>query len=528
MFAATRRLGGLPPLRALGRRALSCRVPAAWTEREAEVFPTAADVERFVRSGHYRWEADADLSLEANKRIMLRHLVVELGEEDGPCAAEIERYTEVGTWREAELFESLRPDARHLEALAALMGVKPAEVGAVMSQMRHTEQNPFGAAMAFATEEDGGPSPDSVVEAMKAMPYKKFALTLPGKSADYVKTVWDILHGKELDAATTSSIQLVTRVLMLMDALSIAFPHDFAAPGTAREWETQDIVAFLDHALEEAADENEGVLALKSKIEADGRDKWTVQTLNALLHGQTAVGANDEADAVAGGAADAEVDNGDGEEEEDEEEDGEGGESGVASIKRWNEADGGLAGNGYSSYVLGAGDFATVDREEYARRLQYYVRSGIRGHVYLALDSIGISVESFRQWIHTGQIPVEWGGSTLDHAEQRLVDRRAAQNALLVQKLGRLVAALRRAPKAIQQATVSPSWRSSLANPPKEANTAHSAALVNAIGWAADSLEALAGQVFIHCRNMLTQAARLESTHQPNTRCIGAIVGRAW
>ena len=497
MFAATKRLGGLPPLRALGRRALSCRVPAAWTEREAEVFPTAADVERFVRSGRYRWEADADLSLAANKRIMLRHLVVELSEEDGPCAAEIERYAEVGTWREAELFESIRPDARHLEALAALMGVKPAEVGAVMSQMRHTEQNPFGAAMAFASEEDGGPSPDSIVETMKAMPYNKFALTLPGKSADYIKTVWDILHGKELDAATTSSIQLVTRVLMLMDALSIAFPHDFAAPGTTREWETKDIVAFLDHALEEAADENDGVMALKSKIEADGRDKWTVQTLNAFLHGQTVAGSNDEADAVASGAADAEADNGDG----DAEEDGEGGESGAVSIKRWNEADGGLAGNGYSSYVLGADDFDTVDSEEYARRLKYYVGSGTRGHVYLALDSIGISVESFRQWIRTGQIPVEWGGSTLDHAEQRLMDRRTAQNALLVQKLGRLVAALRRAPRAIQQATVAPSWRASLATQPKEANKAHSAALVNALGWAADSLEALAGQVFIHCRN---------------------------
>jgi hypothetical protein len=155
-----------------------------------------------------------------------------------------------------------------------------------------------------------------------------------------------------------------------------------------------------------------------------------------------------------------------------------------------------LAGNGYSSYVLGADDFDTVDSEEYARRLRYYVDNDIRGHMYLALDSIGISVESFRQWVRTGQIPAEWGGSTLDHSEHRLMERHATENALLVQKLGRLVAALRRTPKAIEQATVAPSWRSALANTPKDANAAYSAGLVNALGWAADSLQAFAGQVF--------------------------------
>jgi hypothetical protein len=373
------------------------------------------------------------------------------------------------------------------------MGVEPGEVGAVMSQIRHTEQNPFGAAMAFASEEDGGPSLDTILEQMKALPYEKFALRFPGKSAEHIKAVWDIVQGNELDAATTSSVQLVTRVLALIDALSIAFPHDFAAPGTTREWDTADIVAFLDHAAEEAGDETEAVLALKTKIEAAGNDKWSTKTLSALLSGKTG-----DADDVAGDADDADADDDDA----DEEGDGDGGESGVSLIKGWNEDDGGLAGNGYSSYVLGADDFDTVDNEEYARRLRYYVDSGIRGHMFLALDSIGVSVESFRQWIRTGQIPAEWGGSTLDHSEHRLMKRHAAQNALLVQKLGRLFAALRRAPKAIEQATVAPSWRSALANSPKDANTAHSAGLVKALGWAADSLQALAGQVFTQCSEL--------------------------
>jgi hypothetical protein len=154
-----------------------------------------------------------------------------------------------------------------------------------------------------------------------------------------------------------------------------------------------------------------------------------------------------------------------------------------------------LAANGYSSYVLGEDDFDTIDQDEYRRRLQYYVGNGIRGHMYLALDSIGISVESFRQWLRTGEVPAEWGGATLDHAEHRLMERHAAQNALLVKKLGRLITALHRAPMAIEQATLTPSWRSALANPPAEAQTSTSASLVSALGWAADSLGALAGHV---------------------------------
>ena len=200
----------------------------------------------------------------------------------------------------------------------------------MLSQIRHTEQNPFGAAMAFASEEDGGPSLDTVIEKMKALPYEKFALTFPGKSADYIKTVWDIVHGNELDAATGSSIRLVTRVLVLIDALSIAFPHDFAAPGTTREWDTADIVAFLDHAAKEAGDESEAVLAFKTKIEAAGNDKWSAKNLSALLSGKV-----DETEDAGGDADNAGSDDGDADDVED-------GESGVASIKGWNEDDGGL------------------------------------------------------------------------------------------------------------------------------------------------------------------------------------------
>jgi hypothetical protein len=61
-----------------------------------EVFPTAGDVELFVAAGCYRWEEGAGMvDAAANKRLMLRGAAVDLSEEDGPCAAEIERYTQV-------------------------------------------------------------------------------------------------------------------------------------------------------------------------------------------------------------------------------------------------------------------------------------------------------------------------------------------------------------------------------------------------------------------------------------------------
>lgn len=476
------------------------------------------------RSGLYRWEdAEEDAGLAAaNKRLMLRHAAVDMGEEDGPCAAEIERYTECGTWREAELFESLRPDARHLEVLSTMMGVQPEEVGAVMSQIRHTEQNPFGAAMGFVGEEDGGPSLDSIVEKVSELPYEEFALLFPGKDAGHIKQVWDILHGNELNEETTSAIQLVTRVLTFMDTLSVAFPHDFDASEATREWNTSDIVAFLDHAAQKTSDKQGVLLALKSKIEADGRDTWTLQTLQSLLSREEA--AERSGDETDGAIGQADVGDGDDLDLDEEGEEDESTESAVATITGWNEDHGGLAGNGYSSYVLGADDFDTIDSKEYARRLQYYVRSGIRGHMYLALDSIGVSVESFRQWVRTGEIPAEWGGSTLDRTADRLMQRQAAQNALLVKKLGRLIAALRRTPKVIEQATTSQSWRSALANSPKQGNKAHSDGLLKALAWATDSLEALAGQVSAHsiCR------LRLQPRTDLTSRCICAIVGRGW
>ena len=77
-------------------RGLSCRVPAAWADVEKDVFPTAADVELFVAAGRYRWEEGVEeVDGVANKRLMLRSAAVDLSEEDGPCAAEIERYTQV-------------------------------------------------------------------------------------------------------------------------------------------------------------------------------------------------------------------------------------------------------------------------------------------------------------------------------------------------------------------------------------------------------------------------------------------------
>ncbi len=71
-------------------------MPAAWADVEKDVFPTAADVELFVAAGRYRWEGEGEKADgAANKRLMLRSAAVDLSEEDGPCAAEIERYTQV-------------------------------------------------------------------------------------------------------------------------------------------------------------------------------------------------------------------------------------------------------------------------------------------------------------------------------------------------------------------------------------------------------------------------------------------------
>ena len=201
--------GGRPVaahLSASGARALA--VPAGWDKQPAEVFPTTADVMMFVSSERYRWEAaaegvDADADdarqLRAAKRMMLRHAfvrgqAVELGEGDGPGAAEIQRYLHVGSWLEAELYDSLRPGAEHLEMMSEMLELTPEVIKHVVGQLRHTSANPLGAAMNFPTEEQGGPSLEALLADLKSLSYSDFSLRYPGKSPEYIKSVWDLVQ----------------------------------------------------------------------------------------------------------------------------------------------------------------------------------------------------------------------------------------------------------------------------------------------------------------------------------------------
>ena len=244
----------------------------------------------------------------------------------------------------------------------------------------------------------------------------------------------------------------------------------------------------------------ESMTALKATIEADGREAWSMDDLVAAI----SVAGDSAADSAAEDAGEdmEEEEGGDEEEQEeggddddDDDDDADDGEEGEALVvgAQWDYENGGLASNVGGSFVIGDGEFATIDREEYAKRLNHYIGKGIKGHVFLALDSMGISVESFREWLNTGEIPSEWGGATLDHAELELVQQHAAQNALLIKKLGRLVDALRRTPKVMEQAAIAPSWRSALAKPPADAQISAPNGMLAALSWAADSLEVLAG-----------------------------------
>lgn len=488
-----------------GARALA--VPAGWDKEPADVFPTTADVAMFVSSERYRWEAvpeagsaegddAAAAQLSAAKRMMLRHAAVELGVEDGPGAAEIQRYLQVGTWREAELYDSLRPGAEHLEMMSKMLGLEPSAIKHVVDQLRHTSANPLGAAMKFPTEADGGPSLDTLLEELKGLSYNAFALRYPGKGPEYIKSVWDLVQGKdtsELSAAEIQSLQTVGQVLDFLEALGVAFPSEFGA-NQKKTFATEELTQILEQrAAEMEGEAGEVITALKAAIEADGRDAWKIDDLVAAIgDGGSDSAALEAATAEEGSDADEEEDGDDDDDEDAEDEDAEAAEALMMGAK-WDIATGGLASNVGGSFVLGDGDFATVDREEYADRLQHYLGAGIRGHVFLALDSMGISVESFREWLKTGEIPLEWGGATLDHAELQLMQQHAAQNALLIKKLGRLVTALRRAPKAMEQAAIAPSWRSALAKPPTDARVEAPTGMLAALGWAADSLEVLAG-----------------------------------
>jgi len=166
----------------------------------------------------------------------------------------------------------------------------------------------------------------------------------------------------------------------------------------------------------------------------------------------------------------------------------------IASEAVWDDAADGLAGNGHGSYIIGDGDWVAVDREEYGRRLRHYVESGTTGHMLLAIDSLGISVNSFRHWLRSGQVPSEWGGANFSPKEDELLAQRTTRAALLARMLLRLSAALRRLPTLLTQASQSKSWRFSLISAPISENglDTKTGLILEALLWAADGIENLA------------------------------------
>jgi len=499
------------------RLRLSCCLPSlrrrdfrglATVAHHDALFPTVADVTLFISRSRYRWDAgSADAETEHHaaiasaRRTMLRHAAVEMGDKDGPQTAEIERYMERGTWREAELFDSLRPSADNLAVLAASLGVEASTIRSALSQLRHTSSNPMGAAGMWFEQEEGGPTAGQLREEIKAGTYQDLARRMPGAEPEHVRRLWSLVNEDELDECTLRSIDTASGVVAFMDVLSTAFPADFGEPG-APEWTTDQLVAELEQA-ESSTDgqSREELEACRQKIEAAERESWT---LDDIL---TALGENSPTGGDATGES-TERDDGGGS-----------GEASSAIRARWSEVNGGLAGNGYGSYVLADEDHREIRRDEYAQRLQFYVDSGVRGHMLLCLDSLGISIESFRHWLQSGEIPREWGGATLNPEEAALISRTAAQNALLVTKIQRLAQALRRTPAVVEDAAQSKSWRLALSEPPFQDDHRPAAQLIQALVWAADALEFIAGSSAAGDRGVPCRQAALDRIVKATALC---------
>jgi hypothetical protein len=540
-----------PPLRGLGRHRHDglqllarpmCSMPAADqdTKSDAEpppppppsswdkpVFPTCDDIVMFVTHERYRWQPGGSEEDEARCIEFASQRVLEAsgkpvgGSTEGPSTEDLLHYMAGGKWREAQLFDSLRPTPDELVTASAAFGLELSTVRDVAQQLRHTAANPMGAASHFATKAEGGPSGEALLKMLRAQSFDEFAACYPDADADSVRRSWEIINGHgEINDQTRDDMETVHRVVKLLETLGHSYPLFFGRPGSEPvQWSTEFVLGVIDELASKQADSPEAAdfESLREMVRAKGVETWRPEELALALHsGGAAESAMDDVmDAMVEEGEDEKEekdgDEGDDEAEEEEgweEEDGEGETGG----RVWREDIGGLAGNGYGSYVMGDGDFSKVDREEYARRLRHYVDRGIRGHVYLALDTLGISVQSFRDWLRTGEIPSEWGGSSLNESEEALHARVTDRTAALVTQLQRLIAVLRRTPQLVQKFAESQSWQSSMTT--VSATGAEAIAdrkkekLFTALNWTADAIEtSLTGDSGVGGKTVVTQAA---------------------
>eukprot|EP01051_Picozoa_sp_SAG22_P011851 SAG22_NODE_1178_length_5239_cov_67.095136_4_plen_382_part_00 len=378
---------------------------------DPELFPTTEDVALYIAHNRYRWQppaADPDSVVQASRALILDGDSPGVGSE-GPTNEEIMYYMISGGWREAQLFNDLRPTAAHLEAMASALDLDAQTVRAVMLQLRHTDENPLGAANAWALPGEGEAEfdNDKVVEHLKQLSVSDFAKWFPSSSDAEIRRLRQGLLTSEWSEEDRQSIQTVSKVLLLTDALAVAYPHDFSAgrreQAAGKALPTDSVSAMVQQVGGEAA-----VARWAAAVEAaPEKAEWTFREITAAIGGASAHEQILAAVRGGGGGGDADAAGGDGEYEEEGEEGGEADEE--------DESDGGATDGAEDADPMAVTGAAVLDMDvdEFSARLRAAVEAGDRGDMLLALDMLGISVSSFRSWLKTGVVPHEWGGPNL-------------------------------------------------------------------------------------------------------------------
>ena len=443
---------------------------SAGTAVDAGVFPTTEDVALYITHEKYRWQP-RDPSDDAGIVQSAQRLILD-GESPGmdgsPTKPEILHYMMAGRWREAELFDALRPSPAQLDTLLQALDLDKETARAVMQQLRHTDANPLGAANAWAPDEGGKEFDSGAVEAHLAkLSSTDFARWFPSSTPGEIRRLRNGLQTGEFSDDDKKAIAAVTKVLALTKALSVAFPFDFGKPGAVLI-PTEEVTSKL-----EGLDPSIAQQWAAAVEAAPDREAWAYDDIMSALAADGHCAPGDAA--AEAGAEEEDEDEEDDEEEEEEYEDE-------------DDEDASPAPAVDSSVVSGAA-VLNMDREEYARRLRASVQDGDRGDMLLALDMLGMSASSFRSWLKTGVLPQEWGGPNLSPATDQIALDKIKADAALIQKSERLVVTLRRtAKKAQMEPATSSSWRSSLSE--SSAVDARTAKLAAALEWVADAVDA--------------------------------------